>query len=192
MLENKKLLIVVVLIVTLLLGVVVAAFLVLPGLMGGEPMGVSITFGDPGEAAEATEATPEPAEVPTENIAGGADQLEGLLYDLGSNVVNLADPGGLRYLKAGFVLEVLPVDPEFYGLEDDKRLEQEALIKADLDELRPLLEDVINMKLAEKKLEDIATIAGKEQLKNEMRDDFNARLVIGRIREIYFTEFVIQ
>ena len=46
---------------------------------------------------------------------------EGMMYETGTKIVNLADPGGRRYLKISVVLEFAPHDPAFYALLGEKR-----------------------------------------------------------------------
>jgi flagellar FliL protein len=193
MLGNKKLIIVIVLVVTLIIGLVVAAFLLVPSLAGGDAMQIQISLGGPAEGAAAAPHTETPAMpvAPPEEAHGG-EHLQGLLYDLGSKVVNLADPDGLRYLKAGVVVEILPMDPKFYALSGEERHVEEEKIREELNKYRAVMEDVITTKLSDKTFEEVFTVAGKEQLKQELRDDMNARLTEWQVRDIYFTEFVIQ
>jgi len=128
-------------------------------------------------------------------MPGGATEArpeEGVLYDMGSKVVNLADPGGYRYLKVNIVLEVLPADPEFYTLSGEARKAAEEQLRVALDEKRPIIEDIVTIKLSSKTFEEVFTVTGKEQLKQELRDDLNARLTVGQVRDIYFTDFMVQ
>ena len=112
---------------------------------------------------------------------------------MGSKVVNLADPGGYRYLKVNIVLEVLPADPaEFYALSGEARKAAEEQLRVALDEKRPIIEDIVTIKLSSKTFEEVFTVTCKEQLKQELRDDLNARLPVGQVRSISFTDFMVQ
>ncbi len=177
------------LVVSLILGLATAGFLLIPSRLPGGPVQIRVSLGEP---TAPTPFTGAPAENGAPDAAKGTEHVEGLLYDLGSKVVNLADPGGYRYLKAGIVVEILPTDPEFYTLSGKAREEAEEKIREALDEQRPAIEDVVTIKLSGKTFEEVFTVAGKEQLKQELRDDLNARLTVGQVRYIYFTEFVIQ
>jgi Flagellar basal body-associated protein len=149
---------------------------------------LSISLGPPADPTPPTA----PAADPVPDGATEAKPEEGVLYDMGSKVVNLADPGGYRYLKVGIVLEVLPADPEFYALSGEARKAAEDQLRETLDEKRPIIEDVVTVKLSSKTFEEVFTVTGKEQLKQELRDDLNARLTVGQVRDIYFTDFMVQ
>lgn len=185
------------LVISLLLGLAAAGFLLFPGRLPAGPIRIQVNMGAAGGAA----AEAPPAETPVGNPPAipkvehkpqEIEDFQGVLYDAGTKVVNLADPGGYRYLKAGIVLEILPTDPVFYTLSGPALEEAKQHILEEVDRQRPVIEDIITLTLSSKTFEEVFTIAGKEQLKQELRDQFNARLTIGQVRDIYFTEFVIQ
>ncbi len=189
------------LLVSLLLGLAAAGFLLFPDRLPTGPVQIQVNVGatadsnaEPMPAAEESAANI-PAIPAMPSTLGQNEEdahFEGILYDAGTKVVNLADPGGYRYLKVGIVLEILPTDPVFYTLSGPElEAERERIIEK-IDEQRPIIEDIITLTLSSKTFEEVFTIAGKEQLKGELRDQFNARLTIGQVREIYFTDFVIQ
>lgn len=189
MLGKVKKHVVLLLFVSLILGLATVGFLLVPARLPGGPVQIRVSLGAPFDSPPST-AVPATHQIPDE--VNASERVKGLLYDMGSKVVNLADPGGYRYLKAGIVLEVLPSDPEFYTLSGQAREEAKEHIREVLDEQRPIIEDIVTMRLSDKTFEEVFTIAGKEQLKQELRDELNARLTIGQVRDIYFTEFVIQ
>lgn len=176
---------------SLVLGLAAAGFLLIPNRLSGGAL-IQISVGASGDPTESPRPTPAslPPSVPTEAIA--SERVQGILYNVGSKVVNLADPGGYRYLKINIALEVLPTDPTFYTLSGEAHEMAREEVLADLDEHRAVIEDVITMKLSSKTFEEVFTIAGKEQLKEELREELNTHLTGQKVREIYFTEFVIQ
>lgn len=99
----------------------------------------------------------------------------GQIFDLETFVVNLGDQGGKRYLKTKIALE--------YG--------SEALGKEMITRL-PQLRDMILLLLSSKTLDQIQDIDGKIALRNELMSRINQTLQQGRIKNLYFTEFVIQ
>jgi len=90
-------------------------------------------------------------------------------------IVNLADKAGTRYLRVSMDLEL---EKEEAGQLVDKRL--------------PKIRDAILMILPTKKYEDIGTVEGKSALRNEMLTKLNELIEPEKIKNIYFTEFVVQ
>jgi len=109
---------------------------------------------------------------------GGADGSMtdvGLMYPLDTFTVNLLSESGRRYLKVELNLEI----------------EGEELTP-ELDTKKPILRDIIIRILSSKSLEEISTIKGKEKLKEQIVNDVNMRLKDGRVKNVYFTDFVVQ
>lgn len=90
-------------------------------------------------------------------------------------IVNLADKGGTRYLRVSMDLE----------------LENEEAVEV-IEKRLPKIRDAILMILPTKKYEDIATVEGKSALRNEMLTKINELMKPEEIKNIYFTEFVVQ
>ncbi|MEW6669172.1 MAG: flagellar basal body-associated FliL family protein [Thermodesulfobacteriota bacterium] len=90
-------------------------------------------------------------------------------------IVNLADPLGKRYLKVKMDLE----------LSDEK-------VIAELDKRLPQLRDTILTTLSSKTYEEIGTLEGKMQLRMEIMARLNQYLKAGKIKSIYFTDFIVQ
>lgn len=99
----------------------------------------------------------------------------GIMYDLGTFVVNLADRDADRYLKITVVLEL---ESDMVRMEIEKRL--------------PQIKDTITTLLLTKTSEEIKTAEGMELLKEEIIKRVNAILPLGGVKNVYFTEFVIQ
>jgi len=99
----------------------------------------------------------------------------GILYPLDTFTVNLKSDAGRRYLKATMSLE----------------LEGEEL-SAELDAKAPVLRDRIIRILTSKTLEEISSKKGKLKVSQQIMDTLNAMITDGKIKGIYFTEFVIQ
>jgi flagellar FliL protein len=90
-------------------------------------------------------------------------------------IVNLADKGGTRYLRVSMDLE----------------LENEEAVEV-VEKRLPKIRDAILMILPTKKYEDIGTVEGKVSLREEMLAKINELMKPEKIRNIYFTEFVVQ
>ncbi len=98
------------------------------------------------------------------------------LLELGERVVNLADGGGMRYLRLRMVLEI------------KKNEKLSAEIKA---KNAPIMEDVIHV-LRSKHVEDIRPLDKEEKVKVEIINSINTRLKNGKVERIYFSDFLIQ
>lgn len=119
-----------------------------------------------------------PPEVSKEEVAK-AKQADpdflGPIVRLESFTVNLADPGGKRYLK-------VTIEVELSGEEDKKELARRL----------PEVRDNIILALSGKSLRQIQSPAGKAVLRDELTARINAILRKGRARKTFFTEFVMQ
>lgn len=97
-------------------------------------------------------------------------------YSLEPFIVNLADPGGKRYLKLTVSLDV----------KDEK-------LKKELDARMPQIRDSVLLLLSSKTFADISPVSGKIKLRNEVLKIINNTLGgAGQVHALYFGEFVIQ
>lgn len=99
----------------------------------------------------------------------------GILYPLDTFTVNLKSDAGRRYLKVTMSLE----------LEGDE-------LSLELDNKSPVLRDRVIRILTSKSLEEISSKKGKQKISEQIMDTLNAMISDGRIKGIYFTEFVVQ
>ncbi len=108
----------------------------------------------------------------------GSEETEisiGSMFPLDPFILNLKGEGGKRFLKLTLELEM-----------SDAKLNNE--ITSNL----PKIKDSILFLLSDKTFKDIYTVEGKFRLRDEITTRINRFLVTGHIRNIYFTEFVIQ
>lgn len=116
----------------------------------------------------------------------------GVMYPLDSKVVNLADPGGLRYLQATVVLEFWPMIKEYDKLEGEEKTKAEEEFKKKIEAIRPVIDDIVMTILSSKTFADISTLEGKQKLKDELINEINKAMGYEGVMAIYFTEFVVQ
>lgn len=90
-------------------------------------------------------------------------------------VVNLKGSGGNRYLKVAVSLEV-----------EGKEVAEEVKVKT------PLIRDSIIILLSSKGYVDVGSVQGKYQLRDEILSRINQILTRGKVKGVYFTDFVIQ
>lgn len=97
------------------------------------------------------------------------------IWSIGTVVVNLMDGKGDRYLKTTIQIEVSSGD-----------------CLSELDLLKPKIIDNILDLLSSKKYGEIVGFEGKQRLREEISMRLNSYLNKGRIKQVYFTEFIIQ
>ncbi len=104
-----------------------------------------------------------------------APQKLGIMYDLGSFLVNLADKNANTYAKVSITLEL-----------SNQKVKEEVVKRL------PIIKDAVINLLSSKTYDEIRTPEGKEELRLELIKRINAILVTGGVQNIYFTQFIVQ
>jgi len=180
-------------IVAVLVTVGLGIGLLLSGLL---PFSIQLSNGDDPTAESGVSAAPATAQV-AENfgyyqVPEQFAMVGGIYYETGQRIVNLADPGGYRYLRVAIVLEFLPDAPDYYSLQDDKLAAAQDTFRVSVDRQRPLIDDVILNVLTSKKFDEIFTVEGKEQLRAQLREELNRRMPNRHVQRVMITDFVVQ
>ncbi len=102
---------------------------------------------------------------------------------IGPIIANLADEGGDRYLKVKIVL----LEPKKKA---DTAKKEEKSTGISLEDA--IIRDVIINTISAKTSDDLLSVSGKEELKNEIMTSINKAVHKRLVRKIYFTEFIIQ
>jgi flagellar FliL protein len=143
----------------------IALLLLLILLIGGGAGAYFFLFAKKEE--EKNEETPKPQVAP---------EAVGVMYKLEpAFIVNLADPEMTMYARVSITLELSA--PEVV-MEVQKR--------------EPIIRDAIIEILSNKTSRELRSPEGREQLKLEIIKRVNTILVQGGVRNVYFTEFVVQ
>ena len=145
--------------------IIIALLLLLLG--GGGYFAYTTFFAAPGNKTESA------SENPNAQAQGKPGDIQ--MVTLPTFLVNLADPLGRRYLKM--------------------TLDVELVNKAAAEELgkqTPKVRDAIILLLSSKSYADLATPESKLVLKNEVVERLNLILGGARVRNVYFTDMVIQ
>jgi len=152
----------------LILIIIIAALVVVLVIVGVVVM--MLAGGDDEQSQNGSSGTTK--EKPMKNL----DAMEvGPMFPLDTFTVNLLSDSGRRYLKVQMNLEL-----------DGEEL------AAELETKTAVIRDVVIRLLSSKTLEEISTIKGKDKLKEQVVNQLNLRLRDGNLRNVYFTEFVIQ
>jgi flagellar protein FliL len=99
----------------------------------------------------------------------------GVMFPVDPFVVNLAGSEGKRFLKVTISFELSA--PE---------------VHLELKENIQKITDSILVLLSSKAFEDVYSVQGKFKLKDEITTRVNRFLVVGHVKDAYFTEFIIQ
>ncbi len=107
-------------------------------------------------------------------LAAQAQQV-GPMVNIDSFIVNIIDSEESRYLKAAITLEV-----------DSDAASQE------LSQRMPQIKDAILLLVGNKTYTELNDLQGKIQLRAELINKINSILKQGKVKRIYFTDFVVQ
>jgi flagellar FliL protein len=165
--SNKVLMILVGLVLLLVLVMGGGMFMIYTKLSPAAPKAV---VPEPEAAAEVIPEKAKPEEI-------------GAVVSMETFIVNLADPGGNRYLR-------VTMDLELAGKPADKSASKTA--GDELTKRMPQIRDAVLMILSTKRYADISTPEGKIALREEILTAVNGLLAASQITRIYFKEFVIQ
>ncbi len=144
--------------------IIIAAVLV---LLIGAGIGIFLFMGE--NAEEKISPEQEQAELEKQ-----AKQI-GPMVNVDSFIVNILDDQESRYLKAAITLEV---DGEEASMELSQRM--------------PQIKDAILLLIGNKTFGELNDLQGKIQLRAELINKINSILLKGKVKRIYFTDFVVQ
>ncbi len=117
---------------------------------------------------------------------------DGIGYVTKERIVNLADPGALRYLKTTIVIELAsPAKKGPPPKGEEYKKAQDELAK-ELKGKAAIVDDQINTLLGSKTSAELTKPGGREHLKEELKERLSEPLEEYRILAIYFTDFIIQ
>lgn len=103
------------------------------------------------------------------------DLIAGPMYELKPFIVNLLSQNGKKFLKSQMQLELSASE-----------------MQAEIESKEAIIRDTIITILTSKTLEDITSKRGKDKLKEQIVGQINMKLQDGFIKNVYFTDFVIQ
>ncbi len=130
-------------------------------------------------------ATPEPT---VEPVKAG----EGVMFNMSTKIINLADPTGRKYIRLTVVLEFDPSSPEYDTMKAEERTAYLTTFNDTINARMPIMDDAVISLLSTKTFEDLYTSAGKEALRQEVIQSIASRMPEYRLISVYFTEFVVQ
>jgi len=99
----------------------------------------------------------------------------GPMYPMSQFIVNLLSEGGSKYLKVSLDIELDTLE-----------------LAAEMDLKKSLIRDIVIRSLSSKTFEEVSTMKGKDRLKDEVVSKINDVLADGQVKNIFFTDFVVQ
>jgi flagellar FliL protein len=117
----------------------------------------------------------EPGQEPSGDEPAAKPGQVGPLHTIAGLVVNLNDPSGDRYLRASIVLE----------LSGEQMLQE-------VQGREGLIRDRIITFLSSLRFSQTQGARGKEEIRKGIANQVNTHLRTGKLRGVYFTEFVVQ
>lgn len=99
----------------------------------------------------------------------------GPMIEIKEFIVNIISGDNSHYVKAAMSLEL---NNELAVEEVNKRM--------------PQIRDAVLLLISNKTMEELQDLQGKKQLKAELRAKINTFLTKGKVKDIYFTDFVVQ
>jgi len=99
----------------------------------------------------------------------------GSLVPLETFVVNLAGSRGSKLLKVNMELEI-----------------SNAEVQEEIEKRKPQIRDMILIMLSTKSFNDLSEREGKDRLREEIAETINSFLSRGKIKRVYFTEFIFN
>ncbi|MDR3630085.1 MAG: flagellar basal body-associated FliL family protein [Desulfocapsaceae bacterium] len=113
------------------------------------------------------------ASVPVPELNHGADL--GPMVDITEFIVNIISADGNHYVKTALTLEL--TTPQ---------------AKDEINQRMPQIRDAILLLIGNKTFEELQDLEGKRLLKAEIMSKINGFLQAGKVKSIFFTEFVVQ
>ena len=110
--------------------------------------------------------------------------MPGYIHTFDTTVVNVSGTQGSRYLKAVIAIE-LEVDENESGSSISKL--QDELVARKMQ-----LKDKINSILSSKVMEQIVNLKERKKIKRDIKDEFNTFLINGKVKNVFFSDFVVQ
>lgn len=135
--------------------------------------------------------TPTPTEAQALKAAKKKAEEPGITLSTKERVVTLADTQALRYLKTEVVLEFETGKEETVPTGEAYKKAQEELGK-ELTPVLPAIEDTITRALTSRTSSEMASPDGKDKLKVELLGKINQLPLERHVKNIYFTQFIIQ
>ncbi len=130
----------------------------------------------------------------------------GPMIEIKDFIVNIISEGDRHFVKAAITIELIDnpapapanvhIAPaaggDAHGGGDGKNATMNDAAKSEAAQRMPQIRDGILLLIGNKTYEELQDLQGKKQLKAELTSKLNSILHYGKVKEIYFTDFVVQ
>jgi flagellar FliL protein len=124
----------------------------------------------------------------------------GPMIEIKDFIVNIISEGERHYVKAAITIELIDNPAVATGTVSSggahgggsKTATGNDLAKEEAAQRMPQIRDSILLLIGNKTYEELQDLQGKKQLKAELTSKLNSILHNGKVKEIYFTDFVVQ
>lgn len=113
----------------------------------------------------------------------------GPMIEIKEFVVNIISEGDRHYVKAALTIELIN---NLTVVDKKTEVTGNDLAKEEATQRMPQIRDSILLLIGNKTYEELQDLQGKKQLKAELANKINSILQRGKVKEIYFTDFVVQ
>src|SRR5262245_43403010 len=121
----------------------------------------------------------------------------GIMVPMRERIVNLADPGVMRYLKVSVVLEMADLSLKELP-KGEEYAKKQADLKKDMGSSLPMIEDEMTGLLTAKTSQDLMSPDGKQKLRDELKSRINRALEKlshdpkerQEVISVYFSDFI--
>lgn len=122
---------------------------------------------------------------------------QGVMFNMSTKIINLADPSGRKYIRLTIVLEFAPPKEATTAKSSGSGHGAEAASATDdfaaqINARMPIMDDAVITLLSTKSFDELYTAEGKERLRQELMQAIAERVPEYSLISIYFTEFVVQ
>ena len=117
---------------------------------------------------------------------------EGIMFNMATKIINLADSTARKYIRLTMVLEFAPDDTAYRTMAAEEKTAYTTAFQDKVNARMPLMDDAVITLLSTKTFEDLYTAAGKESLRQELVKAIRDRVSDLDLISVYFTEFVVQ
>jgi flagellar FliL protein len=114
-------------------------------------------------------------------------------YQKSQDIISAPPPEPLAvYELPSFSATTADAEPHFIKMQISLGYSLDPILNTELSSRKDEFQHIVNMLLGGKTYEDLNTISGKITLAEEIKAHINMRLINGKIKEIYFKEFIIN